>query len=179
MGERAASATATETRVRALAEPLLADLGVELDDVQWGGGRLRVVVDKSGGIDSETLVLVSRTISGELDAADPIPSRYTLEVTSPGVERPLRRPEHYLRAIGSQVAVKLHPGAAGDRRLDGRLVAADDERITLESADGQRIEVPLEVVSRARTVFDWGRSDSGRNGRKPAGDPPAVGGPVE
>ena len=179
MGERTASATATETRVRALAEPLLADLGVELDDVHWGGGRLRVVVDRSGGIDSETLVLVSRTISGELDAADPIPSRYTLEVTSPGIERPLRRPEHYLRAIGSQVAVKLHPGVEGDRRLDGRLTAADDERITLESADGRLTEVPLESVSRARTVFDWGRSDSSRNGRKPAGERPATGGSVE
>lgn len=178
MAERTASATATETRVRALAEPLLSDLGVQLEDVQWGGGRLRVVVDKPGGIDSGTLVLVSRTISGELDAADPIPSRYTLEVTSPGLERPLRRPEHYRRAVGSNVAVKLHPGVEGDRRLDGRLVAADDEGITLESADGRRIEVRLEDVSRARTVFDWGRPSNTRNGGKAAGDPPAGGGSV-
>lgn len=179
MGERTASATATETRVRALTEPLLADLGVELDDVQWGGGRLRVTVDKTGGIDSETLVLVSRTISGELDAADPIPSRYTLEVSSPGVERPLRCPDHYRKAVGSQVTVKLHPGVEGARRLEGRLVAADDEQISLETGDGHRTEVRLEQVSRARTVFDWGRPDADRNGRKPAGARQSGGGPAE
>jgi ribosome maturation factor RimP len=179
MAQRTASATATETRVRALTEPLLADLGVELDDVQWGGGRLRVVVDAAGGIDSETLVLVSRTISAELDAADPIPSRYTLEVTSPGVERPLRRPDHYRKAIGSQIAVKLHPGVDGDRRLEGRLVAADDERISLETGGGTRTEIRLESVSRARTVFDWGRPGAGGNGRKPAGDSLTRGGSAE
>ncbi len=179
MGERTATATATETRVRTLTEPLLADLGVELDDVQWGGGRLRVTVDRAGGIDSETLVLVSRTISGELDAADPIPARYTLEVTSPGVERPLRRPDHYRKAIGSQVTVKLLPGVEGDRRLEGLLVAADDERISLETGDGHRTEIRLEQVSRARTVFDWGRPDGGHNGRKPARNPQTGGGSVE
>lgn len=179
MGQPTASATATEARVRALTAPLLADLGVELDDVQWGGGRLRVVVDVAGGIDSETLVLVSRTISGELDAADPIPSRYTLEVTSPGVERPLRRPDHYRKAIGSQVTVKLHPGVDGDRRLAGRLVAADDERIALETGDGRRTEIRLETVSRARTVFDWGRPGAGGNGRRPAGNSPTGGGSAE
>lgn len=179
MAERTAGATDTEARVRSLVEPLLEGLGVELDDVQWGGGRLRVVVDMAEGIDSEALVLVSRTISRELDDADPIPTRYTLEVTSPGIERPLRRPEHYRRAIGSSVAVKLHPGYEGDRRLDGRLVDACDERITLEDADGRRTEIPLGTVSRARTVFDWGRPETGRNGPKLAVDSPAGGGPVE
>lgn len=179
MGDRAASAAALETRVRSLAEPLLQHLGVELDDVQWGGGRLRVVVEVSGGIDSETLVLATRTISAELDAADPIPSRYTLEVTSPGIERPLRNPEHYRRAVGSHVAVKRQPGVEGERRLEGRLVAADDERITLESGGGQRHEIRLDTVERARTVFDWGRSDARRNGGKPAGKVPPKGGPVE
>ncbi|MCE2524711.1 MAG: ribosome maturation factor RimP [Acidimicrobiia bacterium] len=165
--------------VRSLAEPLLGHLGVELDDVQWGGGRLRVVVEASGGIDSETLVLVSRTISAELDAADPIPSRYTLEVTSPGIERPLRHPEHYRRAVGSRVAVKRHPGVEGERRLEGRLVAADDEWVTLESDAGEREEIRLDTVERARTVFDWGRSETRRNGGRPAGKVPPEGGSVE
>ena len=179
MGDREASATAVENRVRSLAEPLLEPLGVELDDVQWGGGRLRVVVEVSGGIDSETLVLVSRTISAELDATDPIPSRYTLEVTSPGIERPLRRPEHYRRAVGSNVAVKRHPGVEGERRLEGRLVASDDEWITLESDGGGQQEIRLDTVDRARTIFDWGRSDARRNGGKPAGKVPSGGGSVE
>lgn len=179
MGDHPASATAVETRIRSLAEPLLEPLGVELDDVQWGGGRLRVVVEASGGIDSETLVLVSRTISAELDSADPIPSRYTLEVTSPGIERPLRHPDHYRRAVGSHVAVKRHPGVDGERRLEGRLVATDDEWITLESDDGKRQEIRLDTVDRARTVFDWSRPDARRNGGKPAGKVLPQGGSVE
>lgn len=164
MEDRKESAPGVEARVRSLAAPLLEPLGVELEDVQWGGGRLRLTVDTAEGIDSGTLVLVTRTISAELDASDPIPSRYTLEVTSPGIERPLRRPEQYRKAVGSAVAVKVRPGDDGERRLEGRLVAADDETITLETGDGQRREIRLEVVDRARTVFDWGGSQQRRNG---------------
>ncbi len=184
MGDRTAGASSVEARITSLAAPLLDDLGVELEDVQWGGGRLRVVVDTPDGIDSTTLVRVTRTVSAELDTADPIPSKYVLEVTSPGIERRLRRPEQYRRAIGSQVAVKLQAGVEGERRLEGRLVAADDERITLEGADGQRQEVPLDTVDRARTTFDWSRPKSRpnsgrRNGGRPAGRAPSSGGPVE
>ncbi len=178
MAEHSASATGVETRVRSLAAPLLEPLGVELEDVQWGGGRLRLVVDTAEGIDSGTLVLVTRTISTELDAADPIPGRYTLEITSPGVERPLRRPEQYRKAVGSAVAVKLRPGDDGERRIEGRLVAADDELITLETGDGERREIRLEVVDRARTVFDWGRPGQRRNGAGPAESMARGGGPV-
>ena len=179
MGDHTASAIDVEARVRSLAAPLLEHLGVELEDVHWGGGRLRLTVDTADGIDSGTLVLASRTISAELDAADPIPSRYTLEVTSPGIERPLRRPEQYRKAVGSPVAVKLRPGDEGERRLEGRLVAADDELITLEIGDGQRREIHLEAVERARTVFDWDRSDQRRNGARAADPVPSQGGSVE
>ena len=146
--------------------------------MQWGGGRLRLVVDTAEGIDSGTLVLVTRTISAELDAADPIPGRYTLEITSPGVERPLRRPEQYRKAVGSAVAVKLRPGDDGERRIEGRLVAAGDELITLETDDGRRREIRLEVVERARTVFDWGGAPQRRNGAGPTGPLPPKGGPA-
>ena len=168
MEDRKESATGVEARVRSLAAPLLAPLGVDLEEVHWGGGRLRLTVDTAEGIDSGTLVQVTRTISAELDASDPIPSRYTLEVTSPGIERPLRRPEQYRKAVGSAVAVKVRPGDDGERRLEGRLVAADDESITLETGDGQRREIRLEVVDRARTVFDWGGAQQRRNGARSA-----------
>ena len=158
MGDHTNGATDTEGRVRSLAAPLLDDLGVELEEVHWGGGRLRLVVDTADGIDSGTLVQVTRTISAELDAADPIPSRYTLEVTSPGIERPLRAPEQFRRAVGSPVSVKLRTGSEGERRLSGRLVAADDRSITLESGDGERREIGIRDVQRARTVFDWDNS---------------------
>ena len=179
MVDGTAGALGVERRITSLAAPLLDDLGVELEDVQWGGGRLRVVVDTPSGIDSETLVLVTRTVSAELDTADPIPSGYMLEVTSPGVERPLRRPEQYRKAIGSDVAVKLLAGVEGERRLEGRLVAADDERITLEGADGRRREVPLDTVDRARTVFDWTRPGPRRNDERSGDRAPNRGGPAE
>lgn len=176
MEDRKESAPGVEERVRSLAAPLLGPLGVELEDVQWGGGRLRLTVDTAEGIDSGTLVLVTRTLSAELDSSDPIPSRYTLEVTSPGIERPLRRPEQYRKAVGSAVAVKVRPGDDGERRLEGRLVAADDESITLETGDGQRRQISLEVVDRARTVFDWGGVPRRRNGAGAPERAPAEGG---
>ncbi len=178
MADRTANTAAIEQRVRSLAAPLLEDLGVKLEEVQWGGGRLRLVVDTADGIDSGTLVLATRTISAELDAADPIPSRYTLEITSPGIERPLRRPEQYRKAVGSAVAVKLTPSPDGERRLEGRLVAADDASITLETSGGQRREISLQNIERARTVFDWGRSDQRRKGSRTSTLVSSVGGSV-
>ena len=175
MGDRTAGANDVEQRVGSILAPLLEDLGVELEEVQWGGGCLRLVVDTADGIGSGTLVRVTRTVSAELDAADPIQSRYTLEVTSPGIERPLRRPEQYRRAVGTTVAVKFRATEQGQRRLEGRLVAADDESITLETADGRR-EVLLEGIERARTVFDWSRPHQRRNG---AGVPSAVQGSLK
>ena len=77
------------------------------------------------GIDLDELALVTRSISRELDHIDPIPGRYTLEVTSPGVERTLRTPEHFAREIGKTVSVRLRDPEAAERRLNGLLVAAD------------------------------------------------------
>src|SRR5688572_10147185 len=95
-------------RVRELVEPIVTDLGLDLYDLEQRGGTLRVTLDtppkSERGVLLDTLSLASRLISKELDPHDPIPSRYTLEVTSPGVERALRRPEHFQREIGAVVA---------------------------------------------------------------------------
>ncbi len=135
--------------------PLLGDLGLELWDVHWGGGRLRLTVDCDGGVGSEALVLASRTISAELDAMDPIPGRYTLEVSSPGLERRLRRPEHFRKALGSDIAVKMTAGWDGDRRVRGCLAEAGETHLTLRMPDGERRDIPLTAVSTAKTVIDW------------------------
>ena len=79
-------------RVHPLVAPILADLGLELYDLEHAGGILKVVIDRDGGVDLEEIALATRLISRELDHSDPIPGRYTLEVGSPGLERPLRRP---------------------------------------------------------------------------------------
>ena len=147
-------------RVHPLVAPILADLGLELYDLEHGGGTLRVVIDREGGVDLDELALATRLISRQLDHSDPIPGRYTLEVTSPGLERTLRTAEHYRLAVGSTVSVRTLPHVEGDRRVHGVLVAADGDRITVRLDDGPALgsERTLAVadVERARTVFEWG-----------------------
>jgi ribosome maturation factor RimP len=152
-------------RVRELAAPIAADLGLDLYDIEQRGATLRVTLDtppgSPGGVDLDALALATRLLSRELDHVDPVPGRYTLEVTSPGVERSLRTPAHFQREIGKTVAVRLNDVTATERRLEGVLVAATETEATLrldDNATGELIErvIPLEQIDRARTVFVWG-----------------------
>jgi ribosome maturation factor RimP len=173
-------------RVRDVVLPVLATHEVDLYDLDVSGSLVRVVVNRSSGLDLDALGALTRAVSRALDDADPIAHRYTLEVTSPGVERRLRRPEHYKGAVGEVVKVRTLPGSDGERRVEGTLVAADDDGITLalgdtegeagqvdaEGADGgpgvevgERAPAETEVgqrrlaydqIERARTVFEWG-----------------------
>ena len=138
-------------RVHHLVQPLLAVQGLDVVDVEHRGGVLRVTVDRPGGVDLDAIADATRQVSAVLDREDPVPGRYLLEVSSPGLERPLRTPAHFQRVVGSTVAVKTRPGADGERRLEGVLEAADDDGIVVE---GRRL--PYEEVERARTVFRWG-----------------------
>jgi ribosome maturation factor RimP len=142
-------------RARQLVEPLLVERGFELVDVEHKGNLVRITVDRAGGLalDLDALSDATRLVSDEIDRHDVLPERCILEVSSPGIERPLRTPEHFQRAIGSTVAVKRRPGGEGDRRLEGVLVAADDEGIVV--ADRR---IPYTDVDRARTVFVWGNA---------------------
>ncbi|NCZ69726.1 MAG: ribosome maturation factor RimP, partial [Actinobacteria bacterium] len=108
-------------RVRVLVLPILDDLGLELYDLEYAGGMVKVTIDtppgSPGGIDVDQLARATRLISRDLDHADPIPGQYTLEVSSPGLERNLRLPRHFQREIGKQVAVRLTNVVNGERRL--------------------------------------------------------------
>jgi ribosome maturation factor RimP len=151
-------------RVRTLVAPICSDLGLELYDVEHSPGRVRVLVDRPGGVDLEAIAVATRLISRELDQRDPVPGRYHLEVSSPGLERPLRTPAHYQHAIGQTVSVRLHPGADEPRRVGGTLVEADDDGLTvmLDGPDGPdgpnavRRRIRYIDVERARTTFAWG-----------------------
>jgi ribosome maturation factor RimP len=149
-----------EEAVRAQIMPILDDLGVELLDVNWGGARLRLTVDTESGISSSELTTATRNISHELDETDPIPGKFTLEVSSPGLERPLRRPDHFVRAVGGEVSVKLNATAAedGERRIRGVLTAADEAHIEIDTSDGGTRIIDLADISKARTVFEWGQN---------------------
>ena len=118
-------------RVRDLVAPICSDLGLEIYDVEHAAGRVRVTLDKPGGVDLEVLAVATRLISRELDDRDPVPGRYQLEVSSPGLERSLRTPAHYQQAVGQTVSIRLHAGTGGSRRVTG-------------------------LLERARTTFAWG-----------------------
>lgn len=140
-------------QVHALLVSVLEPCGLELFDLEWVGGLLRVTIDSPTGIDLEALGSATTLVSQALDAADPdpFPGRYVLEVSSPGLERPLRAPAHFRRFVGSKVAVKTKPSVEGDRRLTGTLEAADDHGCVVE---GRRLS--YDDIDRARTVFEWG-----------------------
>jgi len=141
-----------------LIEPVVTAAGVELVDVEYRSGVVLVTVSCEGGVDLEVLTTVNRVVSELLDERDPIPGAYTLEVSSPGVERNLRRPAHFAKAVGETVTVKTRPQVPGDRRLTGTLVSADDTGLELatDSAPGGRIRLAYSDIDRARTVFAWG-----------------------
>jgi ribosome maturation factor RimP len=148
-------------RIRDLVLPLLADRDLDLYDVELSGPVLRVVIDRAGDLDLDVLSEATRAVSRALDEADPIAGSYTLEVTSPGLERTLRTPHHFERAVGETVKVKAHPGLGDERRLVGRLIAADDDGITVSTGvddAGASVERHLAYseIERARTVFEWG-----------------------
>ncbi|MFV0308211.1 MAG: ribosome maturation factor RimP [Desertimonas sp.] len=148
------------TRVRELVAPVASDLGLDVYDIELRGGTLRVTLDtpagSDGGITLDDLALASRLVSRQLDERDPVPGRYNLEVTSPGVERALRTPAQFRRELGKAVNLRLRDVSADERRISGTLSGADDDGVTVEVVgDGPRT-FAYEQIDRARTVFEWG-----------------------
>ena len=144
-------------RVRELVEPLVTANGLELVDVEHGPGLLRIYLDRlEGGIDLETITRYSEQISDLLDVHDPVPGRYTLEVSSPGLERPLKTPAQFQRFVGTVVSVKVKSRVEGERRFQGELTAADDESVTVSVAGAEPRTLRYEDIEKARTVFEWG-----------------------
>lgn len=138
--------------------PVVESSGIELVDLEFRAGSLRVTLDRDGGLDLEAIGAASVAISRALDAADAVPGgSYELEVSSPGLERRLRRPEHFHKQVGAEVSVRTKPGVEGERRVDGRLVAADEDAIVIEpdSLPGGRRAIAYGDIERAHTVFDW------------------------
>ncbi|SRR6266568_1418560 len=145
--------------VEALVRPVVEASGLELVEASFlreGRSRvLRVTVDREGGVDLDTISEASERISRRLDLENFGPAHYTLEVSSPGVERPLRSARDFERLVGERVRVKTSALVQGARTHTGPLVAADGEAITVATEDGEH-RIPLAEVSSARTVFEWG-----------------------
>lgn len=169
--------SSTLKKVERLIAPVVSDLQLELYDLEFRGGTLRVTIDRpagvEGGLDLDVIALASRLIGRELDHDDPMGGHYTLEVTSPGLERSLRVPAHFQQSIGKTVALRLRDivtpdGERSERRLQGVLVAADDQSATIQLNDAALTErtVPYTKIDRARTVFAWGPTPKPGKARK-------------
>src|SRR5262245_22716584 len=143
-------------RVADAVAPVLGDLGLVLHDVEHTGTSIRVLIDRDGGVDVDALTAATREVSRLLDDLDPIDGHYTLEVSSPGLERPLRTPEHFARAVGAEVNVKTVPGTEGERRITGTVQQADDLGVAIALPDGTTRDLRYDEIERARTTFAWG-----------------------
>ena len=140
-------------------EPLVEQLGYELVDIEWASaprsGVLRIYLDQpvghGGHIGIEDCEKVSREVSARLDVEDPLPGAYTLEVSSPGFDRVLRKPAHFERFQGTRVWVELNVARDGRRRYTGTLSGVDEQGITLD-VDGQDVSIGFNEVGKARLV---------------------------
>ena len=148
--------TVTDELQEAIRE-VLAGHGLDLYDLELSGTLVRVTVERAGGVDLDALAGANKAVSSVLDALDPIQGRYTLEVSSPGVERRLRHPGHFAGAVGERVSVRVRRDGGDVERVHGELASADDEAVVVEGPEvpGGSVRVPYEEIDRARTVFEW------------------------
>ena len=139
-------------------ELLLAAWGYELVLMRYNsqarGGYLRLLIDKPGGIAVADCETVSKQVGAYLDVVDPIPQRYMLEVSSPGLNRPLTKEEHLLASVGQRVALRLTALSGGSRRLQGVLRGVGEDALQVE-VDGRILPVAREKIREATLLYDW------------------------
>ena len=144
-----------------LVEPGVNALGFEVIAVELSGqgnsSVLRVYIDRPGGITVDDCARVSAQVSAILDVEDPIPGSFTLEVSSPGFDRPLCKLSHFQAAMGQKIKVQTRAQISGRRRFAGTLTDVSETIVTLD-IDGEMHEVPIENIVKARLVPDYGRS---------------------
>lgn len=140
--------------LREIVEPIVTDDGAELVEIVvkgYPGSRVvRIVVDAEEGVDVERCARLSRSVSSAFDDLDPISGTYTLQVTSPGADRPLETDRDFARNVGRSVRVSFEE----DDPVEGVVVAVDDDVVTLE-VDGEDVQVALPDVTDARVVLPW------------------------
>src|SRR5262245_52082233 len=152
--------SAVTQRVWELAEPLVLGLGLEIVDVQFRpeGGRtmLRLLIDRpEGRVTLDELARASRQLGDVLDAHDAVPGRYHLECSSPGLERPLVREEHFRRVLGQRIHLRAHEPIAGRRQFHGTLEAVGPEGVTVHDPDAGTVIVPLAGVEKASLAYEF------------------------
>ncbi len=156
-------------KLRELIEPIVAGLGYETVGIellpQGGHELLRIYIDREGGVTIDDCEQVSHQVSGMLDVEDPIRGEYTLEVSSPGVDRPLFRREDFARFVGRRAKLRLHAPRDGRSRYTALLRGLDGDEVLFE-VDGEALRVAFDEIDQARLVGDLrpGRGHAGESG---------------
>jgi ribosome maturation factor RimP len=159
-----------DERLERIVEAVLEEMGFELVELELAGRRSRPIVrlriDRPGsepgraGVTVDDCAAVSRAVEPVLDELEDLLPSYILEVSSPGVERPLRKRRDFERSLGREVALRGYgPLVGGSRRVEGVLLAVEgsgaDERLKVRMADGSEVEIPVAAVAKANLVFRW------------------------
>ena len=141
-----------------LFEPVVEDMGYELIEIEYqpnpNYGVLRLYIDKDTGIQVEDCSAVSRQISAILDVEDPVPGKFNLEVSSPGMDRPLRRLEDFQRFTGEVVKIKTGMPFEGQRNFKGRMCGVEDDLVIIE-CENKEVRLPVTAIDKARLVPDF------------------------
>ncbi len=147
--------TSTTEKIAVLIEPSLEAMGYELVRVQLSGGQnqiLQVMAERDGGMTVDNCADVSRAISALLDVEDPIAGAYTLEVSSPGIDRPLVRAKDYDRFKGFDAKVETRHAIEGRRRFKGRLDGVDGDEVVVTTQNGEA-RIPLDDIAKAKLIL--------------------------
>ncbi|MEI7838967.1 MAG: ribosome maturation factor RimP [Methylococcaceae bacterium] len=152
----------------ALIEPVVEGLGYDCVGVEYNphpkNGLLRIYIDHANGILVEDCTKVSHQVSGVLDVEDPISDNYSLEVSSPGEDRPFYKISQFSQYMGSTVMVHLFSPVNGRRKITGKIVLVEDDVITLEENE-ELLPIPFAAMSKARLVPDYLLAKGGRSGK--------------
>ena len=156
-------------RVWELAEPIALEAGLEIVDIEYRregrGPVLRLLVDKPGGVSLDDLTSVSRQVSDLLDAhEDAVPGAYTLEVSSPGVNRPLTRPQHFVAFVGRRLHVRTRQPLGGRHSFRGMLESVGPSGIVVSGDDHQNHTIPFDMIARANYQHEFPVPEARRGG---------------
>lgn len=147
-----------EERIRALAEPVLGSFGIELVDVVYttehGRRVLRVFIDKPGGITLDDCSEASRELGTVLDVEDPIPQSYMLEVSSPGLDRPLKREDDFRRFLGRKAKIKSKEALEGRRNFTATIDSVEAGKVHVTDFDGKKFEIAISNIDRAKLEIE-------------------------
>ncbi len=145
-------------RIRDIAERVATSEGLALIDVELKGGRsnplLRIYIDKPQGVTHADCALVSEQVSAILDVEDPFPSSYTLEVSSPGLDRALTKPSHYEHFAGRRARIAVKEPVGAQRVFEGRLAGVEAGKVRMDLGEGKLVELELSSITKAKLVVE-------------------------